>query len=241
MQRRALLAGLGTGLAALAGCAGSPGESTTTTDSTTETTTTTQTTDTATTTTTRGTDTTATTTERTTDTTTTTTTVDPTTTLVNGSFEDNFQGWTMGRDLPTDPNTGNPVDSELAVSTRAASDGMWALQCSIDGGQDDGTVWVQQSVDLSAVSTLAVDYLTTEGGANTITKAAVYAGPPPGTEATLTEADFDVSEPLQREDGGDWQTFEYDVEADGEGVVAVGVTVVWESEVTAFVDDVRLR
>jgi hypothetical protein len=179
-------------------------------------------------------DTTTTTTETTTPETTTTTAPG---TLTNASFEDGLAGWTVGRDLPEDPNkTTGVVDSEATTTTEMASDGTRSLALSIDGSQDDGTLWVQQPLDLSGVGTVALDYRTVAGGANTITKAAVYAGP----ERSLAEAEFDVSEPLEREDGGDWQTFEYDVAHDGPGLLAVGITVVWETEVLRLLDDVRL-
>jgi hypothetical protein len=209
------------GLAALAGCTdGGPGGEETTTEPTTD----------------------RPTTERTTTESTTAppeTTAGPGATLVNGSFENGLTGWSVGRDLPADPNkTTGVVDANASVSGQFASDGAQSLKLFVDGRQDDGTLWVQQPVDLSGVGTLAVDYYTTAGGANTITKAAVYAGPEPS--GSLAEADFDVGEPLERADGGDWQSFEYDVAHDGPGLVAVGITVVWETEVTRLLDDVRL-
>jgi hypothetical protein len=36
-------------------------------------------------------------------------TTDPSATVANGGFEEGYRGWVVGRDLPTDPNTGRPV------------------------------------------------------------------------------------------------------------------------------------
>lgn len=162
--------------------------------------------------------------------------------LANESFEDDLAGWTVGTDLPTDPNEPTntdgerpTVDASATVTTRDASDGSHALELYVEGLQDDGTVWVQQPVDLAGVSTVAVDYLTTKSF-NQRANAAVYAGPDRG----LAEADFDTSTSIDGHDGT-WQTFEYSVDHDGPGVVAVGMSVVWEAEIRNLVDDVRLR
>lgn len=158
--------------------------------------------------------------------------------LTNPSFESDLDGWTVGTHLPEDPNeTTGTVDASAETTDRAASDGERALSLYVEGTQDDGTIWVQQPVDLSGVSTLSVDYEVTESF-NVRSKAAVYAGPAP--EDALVEADFDTSNAIDGHDASGWKTFEYDVSHDGVGVVAVGVTVVWETEITNRLDAVRL-
>ncbi|MFC7167393.1 hypothetical protein [Halospeciosus flavus] len=154
--------------------------------------------------------------------------------LDNGSFEAGLRSWSVGTDLPTDPNTGGPVETDVRVTGERASSGERALELSIDGRQDDGMVWVQQPVDLGHGSTLAVDVYSPQESFNTITKVAAFAGP----DRVLRESEFDTSRAV--EDHGGWKTFEYPVDGDGLGVVAVGISVVWETEVTRWVDDVRL-
>lgn len=156
--------------------------------------------------------------------------------LVNAGFEAGLDGWTVGRDLPTDPNTGDPVASAAEVTDDRASDGAHALSLALDGSQDDGTIWVQQPVDLGAAESLAVDVYSQSESFNTLTKVAAYAGPRP--ENPLTEERFDTSRPV--EDHAGWRTYEYAVDHDGPGLVAVGITVVWETNVTRFLDAVRL-
>ncbi|WP_435100426.1 hypothetical protein [Halarchaeum sp. P4] len=152
----------------------------------------------------------------------------------NASFENGLAEWETGRELPTDPNTGQPVATTIAASSDRASDGSQSVSFFIDGRQDDGVLWVAQDVDLGGVDTLTVDVWSPEESFNTITKVAAYAGP----ERELTESDFDTTQAV--EDHAGWRTYEYPVRHDGEGLVAVGIAVVWETEVTRYVDNVRL-
>jgi hypothetical protein len=158
--------------------------------------------------------------------------------IQNGSFEDDLSAWTVGRDLPSQPgDSEEPVDSSAGATSERASDGSSALRIGIDGSADDGTVWVQQTVDPEDVSTLRVDGYSEMKSFNTILKLATYVGPEP--EDGLTEADFDTTEKLADHEG--WKTYEYDIDAeDGPVVVAVGLTIVWETGATGVLDNVRL-
>ena len=160
-------------------------------------------------------------------------------TVVNGSFEADWAGWTVGRDLPLDPNaeTERAVASEAGVTTRTATDGVTACRLFIDGSQDDGTVWVQQPLDFSGADYLAIDYLVSDSF-NEIRKAAVYAGPEP--ETPLTETDFDTSQSLEGHARPGWKTLTYDVTQDGPGLLAVGFSVVWETGSTTLLDNIRV-
>jgi|GEM_PF-878661 len=159
--------------------------------------------------------------------------------LTNGSFEDDWAAWSVGRDLPTDPNRpgDRAVGSDLGVTTRRSSDGETACRLFIDGSQDDGTVWVQQPVDLSAYDYLAVDYWVSDSF-NEIGQPAVYTGPEP--DEPLVETDFDTSRSLEGHSGKGWKTFTYEVDHDGPGIVATGFSIVWETGYRTFMDNVRL-
>ncbi|MGB9985498.1 hypothetical protein [Salarchaeum japonicum] len=122
------------------------------------------------------------------------------------------------------------------MSSRYASDGETSLRAFIDGRQDDGTVWVQQPVDLSQYDYLAVDYQVSRSF-NEILQAAVYTGP---DTDSLEERDFDRSNSLSGHDAAGWKTFVYDVPHDSEGIVAVGFNIVWETGAVGFLDNVRL-
>lgn len=156
----------------------------------------------------------------------------------NGSFEAGFRGWTVGRDLPKDPNDPDDVvDSRAAVSTENASHGEQSAEFFIDGVADEGTIWVQQPVDFADVERVAVDVHSRGASANVITRAAVYWGPVPETRG-LAEPDFDTSRPV--EDHSGWDTYEYPISYDGRGLVAAGISVVWEGRATRYLDNVRL-
>lgn len=158
--------------------------------------------------------------------------------LQNGSFEDGLAGWTVGRDLPEDPGgAGEPVESTVTTTDRLSNTGSRALLLQVDGSADDGTVWVQQSIDRSAYDTLSVSVYSEEASFNKRAEVAVYAGAVP--EGDLVEREFDRSNQAGGHEG--WTTFEYPVEGDGPGVVAVGTNVVWETQITTVLDDVRLR
>jgi len=162
----------------------------------------------------------------------------PSRSLQNGSFESDLDGWTVGKDLPEDPNNaGQPVDSDVRTTNEVAAEGETALAIEIDGSADDGTVWVQQEVDLSAVETISVAGYSDQESFNQILKVAAYAGPVPADG--LAEADFDTAEHLADQEG--WKTYEYPVDHDGEGLIAVGVSIVWETTAVGVLDDVRLE
>lgn len=155
----------------------------------------------------------------------------------NGGFEDGLAHWVPRSDVPEDPNTGKPVAHSVTASPAQASTGASSVELFVDGRQDDGTIWVQQQAALADVETLAVDVYSPEESFNTITKVAAYAGPNPSKP--LTEADFDTERAV--EDHAGWKTYEYPIDHDASGLVAVGISVVWETRVTRYVDTVRLR
>jgi len=169
------------------------------------------------------------------------TTEPPTTepmTLANGSFESGLDGWTIGKDLPEKPGEEDEkVDSSVELTGEQASDGESALRIFIDGSADDGTVWVQQEVDLSEVSTLAVDGYSEQNSFNTVLQVATYTGPVP--EDGLVETDFDREHSLWDHEG--WKSYEYDVSHDGTGLVAVGLNIIWETGAVGILDNVRLE
>jgi hypothetical protein len=162
-------------------------------------------------------------------------------TLENGSFESGLDGWTVGKDLPPKPGeeTGT-VDHDVTTTTDApvdAADGEAMLQFTLSGAADDGTLWVEQGVDFGDVETVALDVYSRQASFNEIGQIAFFAGRKPGEG--LAEEHFDREHPTENHEG--WKTFRYDVsELSGAGVVAVGLNIVWETEIVRLYDDVRL-
>lgn len=152
--------------------------------------------------------------------------------LADPGFEDDLSGWVVGRDLP---DRLAPGGADVAVTDRRAAAGERALALTLDGSHDDGTVWVQQHVDLSGVEELAVEVYSPDPSFNEVLQVAAYTGP----DRDLTERDFDRSEQVRAHEG--WRTCTYDVVHDGPGLVAVGLNIVWETTATGLLDAVRLR
>lgn len=168
---------------------------------------------------------------------------------VSLSFEDGFEGdlstWQMGADVPMDPNNpGNPVAWSIQASLDQAAEGNRSARFELDGSQDDGTIWLTRAFEVPANERIDVDLdfqLWNEGPsmANTLIKVAAYAGPQP-PEA---EGDFNTERPGNRVEG--WDEYEYrfsaQSSADGQIWVAFGISVVWETQVVYYIDDVNVE
>lgn len=151
--------------------------------------------------------------------------------LTNGSFENGLEGWTRGSDLP-DPR----LDWEIWPVEEVASDGELSAGLYLDGKMDDGTIWLQQQVDLSEFDQVKLDAYSPQKSFNDIYQIAVYTGQP----RFLVEQDFTVEDTFEKHEG--WKTFSYPVDYDGEGLVAVGANVIWEhSTAERAIDNVRLE
>ncbi|MFB6285469.1 MAG: hypothetical protein ABEK03_02670 [Candidatus Bipolaricaulia bacterium] len=169
---------------------------------------------------------------------------------VSLSFEGGFEGgdlsaWQTGADVPEDPNNpGNPVAWAIEASSERAETGQRSARFFLDGRQDDGTIWLARPFDVPPNAQLNVSlsfqlWSQTASMANEITQASVYAGP----SAPQAESDFNTERPGYRVAG--WDAYRYQLAAqsgsDGQLWVAVGINVVWETEVTHYLDDVQIE
>lgn len=161
---------------------------------------------------------------------------------VEESFENGLVDWTVGKDLPVDPNTGDPIEASASISEDRARTGSKSLSLSIDGRQDDGTVWVQLPIAMSTVGTKRVQigfYVFSETESfNVLAQIVAYANvSQPGDEA-------DFEKIGQANPAAGWNKFEMskDVEvASGQPIyVAIGITVAWETILEYEFDDVRI-
>ena len=170
-------------------------------------------------------------------TTSTTTTSSPDAELVNPSFESGLAGWTVGKDLPEDPNgSGEPVNNHVQTATDVAREGETALDLYIEGVADDGTVWVEQSVDFTGVSVVVVHAYSEQQSFNILSNVAFFAGAKP--DGGLIEANFDRENDI--EDHAGWKAYTYDVaDASGRATLAVGMNVVWETGIRRFLDYIQ--
>ena len=168
---------------------------------------------------------------------------------VSLSFGDGFEGdlsaWQTGADVPEDPNNpGHPVAWAIETSAEQAASGQQSARLFLDGRQDDGTIWLARSFDVPADVQFEVSldfqlWSQTASPANEITQASAYAG----ASAPAAELDFNTERSGNRVAG--WDTYSYQFAAqsgtDGQLWVAVGINVVWETEVTHYLDDVQIE
>ncbi len=174
-------------------------------------------------------------------------------------FEGGLSGWETDSDVPADPNhPGQAVAWRIERSTERAASGSASLRYLLDGRQDDGTIWVVRPVTVDPgraydVSMRAAGWSASESF-NTLAHLVLFAGPSrpadegsfPAPGANSTGAGVTpvggLREPLNQAAGWrnyafTWQTPELE---SGTLAIAVGITAVWETELTYFVDDVEL-
>ncbi len=171
----------------------------------------------------------------------------PTPTSQPISFEERFEEaldrWQQGSDVPDDPDRpGQPVFWSIKVSPEQAAEGGSSARFTLDGKMDDGTIWLARAFDVAPDAALRVrlafDLWSASESFNTLANVAAYAGSRP----PAVEEDFDVSQAANLQEG--WRTYEYTFDvrssADGKVWVALGISAVWETEMTYYVDDVRV-
>lgn len=174
-------------------------------------------------------------------------------------FEEGLRGWERDADVPEDPNNpGNPVEWRITISTDRAAGGSASLRYFLDGRQDDGTIWVVHPVDVEAGRSYDVsmraDAWSASESFNTLAYLVMYAGSPrPTSEGSFPEPGANSTGAGVTETGGlrevlnqteGWKTYSFEwqtpkLERD-RIYVAVGISAVWETEMTYFVDDVKL-
>lgn len=158
-------------------------------------------------------------------------------------FETGLNGWQRDYELPLDPNRPGEV-VEWSIETRAgpAAEGLFSARFFVDGRQDDGTIWLVKALDAEPGTTYDVDLQlqlwSEQESFNTVAAVAAYGGP----QAPATESEFDVSQPANLAAG--WVPYDYlfRTASDDAGRlwVAFGITVLWETELEYFIDDVRI-
>jgi hypothetical protein len=168
---------------------------------------------------------------------------DPPGEALREGFEAGLNGWERDFELPLDPNRpGEVVEWSIETHAGQAAEGASSARFLVDGRQDDGTIWLVKSFAADPAATYDVDLslqLWSENESfNTRAAVAAYAGPlPPGTES-----DFDLTQPTDLAAG--WKTYTYPMralsDAQGRIWIAFGITVLWETEIEHYFDDIRI-
>ncbi|MFB6104460.1 MAG: hypothetical protein ABEJ57_05160 [Halobacteriaceae archaeon] len=174
------------------------------------------------------------------------------------SFESGLGDWDTGADVPEDPNNpGQPVQWSITTDTAHAVGGGKSVKYVLDGRQDDGTIWIVRPVAISAdtayTAAVSAQAWSHSESFNTLAHLVMSLGPDaptaetsfpqPNTNSTTDDTAIGgLREPLNRADGWEeyaftWETPQLDTDT---LYLAVGISAVWETQLTYFVDDVSL-
>lgn len=165
----------------------------------------------------------------------------PQTTIITQGFEDGLGDWATGADVPADPNhPGQKVNWTINVIANQSFAGNHSAQFYLDGRQDDGTIWLTRNLTLTPETTKNVTVTfqlwSNNESFNTIANAVAHIG----TKNATTEADFHVISAANQVAG--WKSYSYTAQvetgASGNVNVAVGISAVWETQMTYYIDDV---
>jgi len=170
---------------------------------------------------------------------------DPISLSYRGSFEGDLSNWEISADVPMDPNNpGNRVAWSIAGSEEQAAEGNRSAKFELDGSQDDGTIWLARAFDVPANQRVNVDlgfqlWSQSQSMANTLINVAAYAGPQPPE----VEQDFNTERPGNRVEGWDEYNYRFSAQSSPAGQVwiAFGISVVWETQVFYYIDDVSVE
>lgn len=174
-------------------------------------------------------------------------------------FGQRLDGWSKDSDLPLDPNVADPdarVDWRIdIVEDKGRGE---SVRLFLDGSQDDGTIWIERDVAPGPGAwnvKVRIDAWSASESFNTLAYLVSYLGPDdPETEGDFpgpgeNSATDDVGhgglrETLNQAEG--WKTYTYnwttpEPTSDDALWFAVGISAVWETEMTYYVDNVELH
>jgi hypothetical protein len=160
--------------------------------------------------------------------------------ILEEDFETGMGQWEEGRDLPIDPETGEPLNASISI-VEWGRNGQ-SLLMTIDGRQDDGTLWIQTRQEVNRTGEIVVEiefYLYCENASfNIIAHPVAFAG----TSPPVGEDSFHKLGNANPEAG--WNLFTVEItltmgEQD-ELHIALGITVAWETWMSYAIDDVRV-
>lgn len=176
---------------------------------------------------------------------------------VSEGFESGLDDWDARGHVG--PDAGDPFDWSIEVSDERAADGDRSLAIFTEGDHDDGTAWVVRPIEVVEGAaydvTGSVRAFARSESFNTLRHLVAFVGPTepsaeedfpqPFTNSTGTSnlPAGGLREPLDRASGWERYTFEWRTgELPSEELyLAVGVSVVWESDRTDYLDAVELE
>ncbi len=173
------------------------------------------------------------------------------------SFEDSPARWHERAQVPEDPNTNGTVAWSIEPDQRYASESNRSMLYRIDGNQDDGTIWLQTNMSIQEghryIITMEADAWSQSESFNKLAQIVMLTG----TEPPQGETDFPQSGSTwttdNRTTGGlradldtkaGWKTYRYSWQTpeirQDHLVVAVGISVVWETQLAYPIDAIEV-
>jgi hypothetical protein len=151
--------------------------------------------------------------------------------------ESGMSSWIADADVPYDPDILLARRWRVAHTRTEAFEGHGSLAMFFDGGSDDGTVWVERWIQADPGQTRNVVLRWAFGIESNNATAPVYFIGPYDPEV---ESDFEI---LVLQDGwAEYSVSEKVQPSDCARIwVAVGFTVLWETEVQHFLDDIEIE
>jgi len=159
-------------------------------------------------------------------------------------FENHFGNWTIGSQVPEDPNNpGHSVEWLVERSSNQSFSGKNSVLFWIDGRQDDGTIWITRKLTLEPNSEKSVNISfqlwSGEESFNTLAAVVGYID----ENKPQAETDFQVLGAANQVSG--WKAYSLSNEIvtnnTGEVYVALGISVRWETELIYFADSVEIK
>lgn len=173
---------------------------------------------------------------------------------VTDGFEEGLAGWSTAAHIG--PDAADPFDWRIEVTDERSAEGEQCLAVFTEGDHDDGTAWVVRPIPVERGVAYdvqgSVRAFAASESFNTVRQLVVALGPDapaeegdfpaPDTTSTPDSPIGGLREPLDRQAG--WSEYAFEWATPGLDVdelfLAVGVTVVWETDRTDYLDDVRV-
>lgn len=158
-------------------------------------------------------------------------------------FEGNFDDWTADSHLPLDPNNpGKLVDWKVEPAGNVSFSGNKSVLLYIDGTQDDGTIWIERKLTLEPNTqknvNVSFQFWSQSESFNSLAVVVGYAG----SQNPEVEEDFQILGSANQAEG--WKTYNLKQQLQtgnsGDIYVALGFSVRWETDLTYFIDDVKI-
>jgi hypothetical protein len=158
-------------------------------------------------------------------------------------FEKDFGAWTAHADVPFNPNNpGSMVQWHIHRSLNVSRSGNYSAEFSIDGTQDDGVIWLERTINVNPNTqtriSLSFWLFSEQESFNTLAAIVAYAG----STKPIAEEQFTVIGTANEVAG--WKNYSLNTTVNtnsAEVFVAFGISVLWETYMTYYIDDLIIE